>query len=117
MLKMTTFYEPGVDDQMVLRKFWNEDLQIKAIENAEAICQEGEESLYRIFDGIWQNRNYGTLLEHYEIHESSNNDLHLIWMEIMTQWCNLNNKNVLRYPVSIGRHAPDPLWDNLSLNL
>ena len=53
MLKMTTFYEPGVDDQMVLRKFWNEDLQIKAIENAEAICQEYEESLYGIFDGIW----------------------------------------------------------------
>ena len=114
---MTTFYEPGVDDQMVLRKFWNEDLQIKAIENAEAICQEDEESLYGIFDGIWQNRNYGALLEHYDIHESSNNDLHLIWIEIMTQWCNLNNKNVLRYPVSIGRHAPDPLWDNLSLNL
>ena len=63
MLKMTSFYEPGVDDQMVLRKFWNEDLQIKAIENAEAICQEDEESLYGIFDGIWQNRNYGALLE------------------------------------------------------
>ena len=117
MKKMTLFYEPGVDNNMILHSFKDEDLQIETITNAEAIYPEDEEGLYGIFDSTLHDRNYTALAEHYDIHEASNKDLHLMWMEIMSQRWSLNSKHSLEGLITIGRHAPDPLWDSLSLNL
>ena len=51
MVKMTVFYEPGVDSDMRLQDAEDKDLTLDALENAEKINPGDTDDVYGIFDG------------------------------------------------------------------
>ena len=75
MVKMTVFYEPGVDSNMRLQDTEDKDLTLDALENAEKINPDDTDDLYGIFDGKLENENYNALANHYELHDASNEEL------------------------------------------
>ena len=51
MVKMTVFYETGVDSNMRLQDAEDKDLTLDAFGNAEKISLGDTDGLYGIFDG------------------------------------------------------------------
>ena len=117
MVKMTVFYEPGIDSNMRLQDAEDKDLTLDALENAEKINPGDTDDLYGIFDGKLENENYNALANHYKLHGASNEELQSKWIELMGERFDLDSQHTSDYSEIVGTHAPDPLCNSISNEL
>ena len=117
MKLMTQMYMPGSNNRLQLHQFFEEDIKLKTLENAEDISQHDSYTYFGFIEWTTKNDSYIELIEYYGIHEKSNNDLFKRWIQLMRIQSDFTNELVTPPSTAIRMTAPDPIVDEVPDNL
>ena len=106
-------YMSGSNNRLQLQQFFEEDIKLKTLENAEDISQQYSYAFLGFEEWTTKNDSYIDLTKYYETHEKSNNDLFNRWIQLMRMQSYLTNELISPLSTAIRITVPDPIVDEV----